>query len=237
LSIKSSKPGITVQKLRKGASRKKNLQGISTRISKLECIMVIKAVKRGKMGYMHWKKNSEVDKDMTRKQTFKDEARVPRNLKIRRAEEQDVPVLLQLIKKLALYERLSHVVTATEEILRRNLFGEKSVAEAILAEYQGAVAGFAVYFYNFSTFEGKPGIFIEDLYVDESHRRQGLGLAMFMHVARLAKEQGCGRLEWSVLDWNEPAIRFYENLGAEPLSDWTTYRLTGQALRKITETH
>ena len=172
---------------------------------------------------------------MTSTKTLRDEANHPRDLKIRRAEEEDVPVLLQFIKKLALYERLSDAVTATEEILRRNLFGEKNVAEAILAEYQGVVAGFAVYFYNFSTFEGKPGIFIEDLYVDERYRRQGLGLAMFMHVAGLAKEQECGRLEWSVLNWNEPAIRFYENLGAQPLSDWTTYRLTGQALGKITE--
>jgi GNAT superfamily N-acetyltransferase len=183
-----------------------------------------------------------IEKNMTRwttnmksKKGLGDEPRNPCGLRIRRAEEEDVPVLLQFIKKLALYERLSHVVTATEEILRSNLFGEKSVAGAILAEYQGAVSGFAVFFYNFSTFEGKPGIFIEDLYVDESHRRQGIALAMFMYVARLAKEQGCGRLEWSVLDWNEPAIRFYENLGAEPLNDWTTYRLTGQALRKITE--
>jgi len=168
---------------------------------------------------------------------LRDEPSNPCGLRIRRAEQEDVPVLLQFIKKLALYERLSHVVTATEELLRRNLFGEKSVAQAILAEYQGAVAGFAVFFYNFSTFEGKPGIFIEDLYVDESHRGEGLGLAMFMHVARLAKEQGCGRLEWSVLDWNVPAIRLYENLGAEPLSDWTSYRLTGKALRKITEMH
>ena len=174
---------------------------------------------------------------MTNTKTLRDEANHPGDLKIRRAEEEDVPVLLQFIKKLALYERLSDAVTATEEILRRNLFGEKNVAEAILAEYQGVVAGFAVYFYNFSTFEGKPGIFIEDLYVDERYRRQGLGLAMFMHVARLAKEQECGRLEWSVLNWNEPAIRFYENLGAQPLSDWTTYRLTGEALRRITEKH
>jgi len=175
--------------------------------------------------------------NMESRKKLRGEPRNPCGLRIRRAGQEDVPVLLQFIKKLALYERLSHVVTATEELLRRNLFGEKSVAQAILAEYQGAVAGFAVYFYNFSTFEGKPGIFIEDLYVDESHRGEGLGLAMFMHVARLAKEQGCGRLEWSVLDWNETAIRFYENLGADPLSDWTTYRLTGQALRKITETH
>ena len=166
---------------------------------------------------------------------MRDETSEFRDVKIRRAGQEDVPVLLQFIKKLALYERLSHVVTATEEILRRNLFGEKRVAQAILAEYQGAVAGFAVFFYNFSTFEGKPGIFIEDLYVDESHRRRGIGLAMFMHVARLAKEHGCGRLEWSVLDWNEPAIRFYKNLGATPLSDWTTYRLAGESLRRITE--
>ena len=199
--------------------------------------MVIKCVKRGKIDCRDGDKKeyNEADKDMTSLKTLRNEASDSRDLKIRRAEEGDVPVLLQFIKKLALYERLSHVVTATEEILRRNLFGEKSVAEAILAEYQGAAAGFAVYFYNFSTFEGKPGIFIEDIYVDESHRGEGLGLAMFMHIARLAKGQGCGRLEWSVLDWNESAIRFYENLGAEPLSDWTTYRLTGQALRKITE--
>jgi GNAT superfamily N-acetyltransferase len=175
--------------------------------------------------------------NMKSKKTLRDEPKNPCDLKIRTAEEEDVPVLLQFIKKLALYERLSHVVTATEEILRRNLFGEKRAAEAILAEYQGRVTGFAVYFYNFSTFEGKPGIFIEDLYVDESHRRQGLGLAMFMYIARLAKERGCGRLEWSVLDWNEPAIHFYENLGAAALSDWTTYRLTGEALTRITETH
>jgi GNAT superfamily N-acetyltransferase len=166
----------------------------------------------------------------------RDEPRNPCGLTIRRAGEEDVPILLQFIKKLALYERLSDVVTATEEILRRNLFGEKKVAEAILAEYLGRVAGFAVYFYNFSTFEGKPGIFIEDLYVDESHRRKGFGLALFMYIARLAKNQGCGRLEWSVLDWNEPAIRFYKNLGAEPLGDWTTYRLTAHALTRITET-
>jgi len=166
---------------------------------------------------------------------LKDEPRKPCGLIIRRAEEGDVSTLLQFIKKLALYERLSQVVTATEGILSRNLFGEKRVAEAILAEYQGTVVGFAVYFYNFSTFEGKPGIFIEDLYVDESHRRQGLGLALFMHVARLAKEQGCGRLEWSVLDWNKSAIHFYENLGAAPLSDWTTYRLAGESLTRITE--
>ena len=200
--------------------------------------MVIKCVKRGKIDCRDGDKKeyNEADKDMTSLKTLRNEASDSRDLKIRRAEEGDVPVLLQFIKKLALYERLSHVVTATEEILRRNLFGEKSVAEAILAEYQGAAAGFAVYFYNFSTFEGKPGIFIEDIYVDESHRGEGLGLAMFMHIARLAKERGCARLEWSVLDWNEPAIRFYKNLGAAALSDWTTYRLTGEALRRITET-
>jgi len=159
-----------------------------------------------------------------------------RDLKIRAAVEGDVPILLQFIKKLALYERLSHAVTATEEALRRNLFGEKRGAETILTEYQGMVVGFSVYFHNFSTFDGEPGIYIEDLYVDESHRGQGLGLAMFMYIAKLAKERRCGRLEWSVLDWNDPAIRFYKKLGAAPLSDWTTYRLTGEALGKVAET-
>jgi GNAT superfamily N-acetyltransferase len=156
--------------------------------------------------------------------------------KIRVAMEEDAPILLRFIKKLAQYERLSHQVTATEETLRKNLFGERRVAEAILAEYQDGVVGFAVYFHNFSTFSGKMGIFIEDLFVDESHRGHGFGLAMLVHIAELAKEQGCGRLHWSVLDWNKPAIRFYERLGAVPLSEWTTYSLTGEALDHLPKT-
>ena len=155
--------------------------------------------------------------------------------RIREAVKEDVPLILKFIKKLAHYERLSHEVSATEELLRKNLFGEKRMAEVILAEYQRITVGFAIYFHNFSTFVGRPGIYIEDIYVDESHRGHGFGYAMFIHIVRQAKERDCGRLEWSVLDWNRPAIRFYENLGAVPLSDWTTYRLTDEALRKLAE--
>ena len=156
--------------------------------------------------------------------------------KIRVAMEEEAPILLRFIKKLALYERLSDEVTATEETLRKNLFGEKRVAEAILAEYEDKVVGFAVYFHNFSTFSGKMGIFIEDIYVDESHRGRGFGLAMLVYIAGLAKERGCSRLNWSVLDWNKPAIRFYERLGAVPLSHWIAYGLTGEALDNLSRT-
>ncbi len=157
------------------------------------------------------------------------------NFRIRAAVEEDVPLILRFIKKLAHYERLSHEMIATEETLRKNLFGEKRVTEIILAEYQQAAVGFALFFHNVSTFLARQGIYIEDLYVNESYRGHGFGRAMFDHIVRLAKERGCGRIEWSVLDWNTPAIRFYEKLGAVPLSDWTTYRLTGEALRKIAE--
>jgi GNAT superfamily N-acetyltransferase len=157
----------------------------------------------------------------------------PRGFRIRPAVAEDVPTILRFIKKLALYERLSDEVTATEEILKANLFGKRRVAEVLLGEHQGIPVGFALYFHNFSTFLGRPGIYIEDLYVDEEHRGHGLGVAMFAHIARLAGERGCGRLEWSVLDWNSPAIRFYEKLGAAALSDWTTYRLTGEALDRL----
>jgi GNAT superfamily N-acetyltransferase len=155
------------------------------------------------------------------------------DFRIREAVEEDVPLILQFIKKLAHYERLSDEVSATEELLRKNLFGERRMAEVILAEYQQISVGFAIYFHNFSTFVGRPGIYIEDIYIDERHRGRGFGYALFIRIVRLAKERDCGRLEWSVLDWNRPAIRFYENQGAVPLSDWTTYRLTWEALRKL----
>jgi GNAT superfamily N-acetyltransferase len=154
-------------------------------------------------------------------------------INIRVAGEEDVPLILQFIKKLAHYERLSHEVTATEEILRKNLFEGRRVAEVILAEHQQRAVGFALYFYNFSTFLGQAGIYIEDLYVDEPYRGDGFGRAMFLHIAKLARERGCGRVEWSVLDWNRPAIQFYESLGARPMRDWTIYRLTGDALQKL----
>ena len=158
-----------------------------------------------------------------------------KDLRIRVAGKEDVPLVLEFIKKLARYERLSHEVTVTEEILRENLFEGRRVAEAILAEHQQIAVGFALYFHNFSTFIGRAGIFIEDLYVDELCRRRGFGRALFLYIARLARERGCGRVEWSVLDWNRPAIQFYKSLGAKPLSDWTTYRLAGEALQKLSE--
>jgi GNAT superfamily N-acetyltransferase len=157
------------------------------------------------------------------------------DFRVRPAVEEDVPLILHFIKKLARYERLSHEVSVTEVLLRKNLFGEERMAEVILAEDQNTAVGFALFFPNFSTFLGRPGIYIEDIYVDEAHRGRGFGYAMFIYIVRLAKERDCGRLEWSVLDWNTPAIRFYENRGAIPMSDWTTYRLTGEALIRLAE--
>ncbi len=157
----------------------------------------------------------------------------PGKFRIREAVEEDVPLILQFIRKLARYERLSHEVTATEESLRKNLFRKRRFAEVILAEYRRKAVGFALFFHNFSTFLGTPGIYVEDLYVDETYRGRGFGRALFNHIVRLVKKRGCGRMEWSVLDWNRPAIRFYKNMGALPLSDWTTYRLTEKALTKL----
>ena len=152
---------------------------------------------------------------------------------IRSATEDDVPLILTLIKELAEYERLSHEVVATEEALRDSLFGERRVAEALLGYLGGNQAGFALFFHSFSTFLGKPGIYLEDLYVRPEFRGAGVGRALLVHLAGLAKERGCGRLEWSVLDWNEPAIGFYRGIGASPVSGWTVYRLTGEALENL----
>jgi GNAT superfamily N-acetyltransferase len=151
-------------------------------------------------------------------------------LEIRAATEDDVPLILSLIKELAEYERLSHEVVATEESLRQCLFGQWPVAEVLIADHEGEPAGFALFFHNFSTFLGKPGIYLEDLYVRPEFRRAGIGRALLVHLARLARRRGCGRLEWSVLDWNEPAIGFYKRIGARPVSGWTVYRVTGKAL-------
>jgi len=152
---------------------------------------------------------------------------------IRSATEDDVPLILTLIKELAEYERLSHEVVATEEMLRDSLFGERRVAEALLGYLGDDPAGFALFFHNFSTFLGRPGIYLEDLYVRPEFRGAGVGRALLVHLAGLAKERGCGRLEWSVLDWNEPAIGFYKGIGASPVSGWTVYRLTGEALENL----
>lgn len=153
--------------------------------------------------------------------------------KIQPATKKDVPVILSFIKKLADYERLSHEVVATEERLRETLFGRRGTAEVAIGYYKNRPVGFVLFFHNYSTFLGRPGIYIEDLFVDEAFRRRGFGGALLRHVARLASERQCGRLEWSVLDWNEPAINFYKKLGAAPMSEWTVFRTTGEALAKL----
>jgi GNAT superfamily N-acetyltransferase len=152
---------------------------------------------------------------------------------IRSATEDDVSLILALIKELAGYERLSHEVVATEEALRDSLFGERRVAEALLGYLGGDPAGFALFFHNFSTFLGRPGIYLEDLYVRPEFRGAGVGRALLVHIAGLARDRNCGRLEWSVLNWNEPAIGFYKRIGASPVSGWTVYRVTGEALEEL----
>jgi GNAT superfamily N-acetyltransferase len=152
---------------------------------------------------------------------------------VRSASTEDVPLILSFINELAEYERLSHEVVATEEMLREHLFGERPVAEVLIAEHGGEAAGFALFFHTFSTFLGRPGIYLEDLYVRPEFRRAGIGRALLVHLASVARERGCGRLEWSVLDWNEAAIGFYRGIGASPVSGWTVYRVTGEALEGL----
>jgi GNAT superfamily N-acetyltransferase len=155
------------------------------------------------------------------------------SFQIRSANKADVPVILSFIKKLADYERLSHEVVATEKLLLETLFGRRRTAEVALGYFKREPVGFVLFFHNFSTFLGRPGIYIEDLFVDEAFRRQGFGGSLLRHVAKLAKQRNCGRLEWSVLDWNEPAINFYRKLGAVPMSEWTVFRVTGEDLTKL----
>ena len=154
---------------------------------------------------------------------------------IRAATEDDVPIILTLIKELAEYEKLSHEVEATDADIRQSLFGERPVAEALIGELGFLPISFALFFYNFSTFLGKPGIYLEDLYVKPEYRSRGFGRKMLAHLARLAKERNCGRFEWSVLDWNLPAIRTYDRLDARPMKEWILYRLTGKALNKLAQ--
>ena len=146
-----------------------------------------------------------------------------------------MPAIAALIRALAAYERLSHEVALDEAALREHLFGERPYAEVLIAEEPGAVVGFALFFHNFSTFLGKPGLYLEDLFVVPEHRGAGHGKALLARLAQIARDRGCGRLEWSVLDWNEPSIQFYRSLGARPMDDWTTYRLTGGALDALAE--
>jgi GNAT superfamily N-acetyltransferase len=156
-------------------------------------------------------------------------------LEIRQATTDDVPLVLSFVRQLADYEKLSHVVVATEESLREALFGPRPGAEVLLAFADRAPAGFAVYFHNFSTFLGRRGLWLEDIFVRPDCRGRGYGKALLLAVARIAHERGCGRFEWAALDWNTPAWEFYRALGATPLEDWTIFRVAGEALTKLAE--
>ena len=154
-------------------------------------------------------------------------------ISIRPATPDDAPTVALLIRALSRYEKLEHEVTMTEDKLRATMFGPRSFAEALLAEEDGKPVGFALFFHNYSTFLAQPGLYLEDLYVHESHRGKGIGKTLLAHLARIAVERNCGRLEWAVLDWNVDAIGFYEQLGAKPNSEWTVYRLTGDSLNRL----
>jgi GNAT superfamily N-acetyltransferase len=153
--------------------------------------------------------------------------------RIEPANERDVPVILKFIQGLAQYERLEHEVVATEAGLRATLFGARPVAEVILGYAGAEAAGFALFFHNYSTFLARPGLYIEDLFVLPEWRNKGLGRRLLCHITKLAVDRRCGRVEWAVLDWNEPAARFYRRLGARTMDEWTVYRLTGDALEQL----
>jgi GNAT superfamily N-acetyltransferase len=159
-------------------------------------------------------------------------ANIP-GLAIRAAAHEDVPLILALIRDLAEYARHADDVTATEASLRDSLFGARPAAEALIAEVSGQAAGYAIFFTNFSTWEGRPGIYLDDLYVRPAARGQGIGTRLLVHIARLAAQRGCCRFEWAVLDWNTPAQEFYTRLGAKAMSEWTIYRLAEADLEKL----
>lgn len=153
--------------------------------------------------------------------------------RIEPARERDVPLILRLIKGLAEYEKLAHEVVATEERLRQSLFGPHPSAEVVIAYVDDEAVGFALFFHTYSTFLGQRGLYLEDLFVRPEWRGRGAGRALLTHLARIAAERGCGRFEWSVLDWNEPAINFYKNLGAKPMHEWTIFRIAGDSLAAL----
>jgi len=152
--------------------------------------------------------------------------RINDNLIIRETTAADIPQIFTLILELSEYEKLRHTVTADEELLRKNIFGKNKYAQVVFAEYNRELAGQALFFYNFSTFKGKPGLYLEDLYVRPAYRNRGIGKALLKYLIDLAKVKNCGRMEWVVLDWNQPAIDFYRSIGAEPMSDWIVFRLS-----------
>lgn len=155
------------------------------------------------------------------------------NFTLKPATESDVPMILWFIKSLAQYEKLLHEVVATEETLHESLFGERPHAEAVIGYLYDEPASFALFFHNFSTFLGRPGLYLEDLYVIPEARGRGIGKVMLTYLAKLAQERNCGRLEWWVLNWNEPAINFYRSIGAKPMDEWTVQRLTGEPLSRL----
>jgi GNAT superfamily N-acetyltransferase len=155
------------------------------------------------------------------------------SIRIVPATERDLATILDMIRALAEYERLAHQVTATEAKLRETLFGLKPAAEVLLAHSEQECAGFAVFFATYSTFQAQSGLYLEDLYVKPHWRGHGIGLALLRRLAGIATERGCGRVEWEVLDWNQPSIEFYKKLGAAPMDQWTKYRLTGEALERL----
>jgi len=157
------------------------------------------------------------------------------NFLVRKATEKDVPVILSFIRQLAEYERLSHEAVMTEDLLRQSLFGARPSAEVLLGYSGDEPVAFAVFFHNFSTFLGRPGLYLEDLFVKPEMRGKGFGRAMLVELAKIARERKCGRFEWAVLDWNEPAIQFYKKLGAVPMADWTIFRMTGEAIQRLAD--
>ena len=157
------------------------------------------------------------------------------NFTIRPATVADVPIILELIRALATYERAPNEVTATEENLVEVLFGERPAAEVLLAFENETAVGFAVFFHNFSTWLGRPGLYLEDLFVRPEDRGKGYGRALLIQLAKIARDRGCGRMEWAVLDWNKPAIEFYRKLGAKPMDDWTVFRLTRDGIAELAD--
>ncbi len=155
------------------------------------------------------------------------------DFQLRQATKEDCPLILSFIMELAVYEKLAHEVVATVEILEDSLFGERSYAEVVIAEYQGNAVGYALFFNNFSTFTGRPGIYLEDLYVSPDMRGKGFGKCLLAYLAKIAVDRNYTRVEWSVLDWNEPSIKFYRSIGAAPMDEWTVQRLDGEELQNF----
>ena len=157
------------------------------------------------------------------------------DIQIQAATEADVPLILNMIRALAEYERLAHEVVATEAMVRESFFGATPHAYAVIARIDGEAVGFMIWFSTYSTFLSRPGIYLEDLFVLPEWRGKGVGKALLRHLARIAVDRRCGRIEWSVLDWNETAIRFYRGIGARPMDEWTVYRMTGDAITRLAE--